>query len=638
MTTTEARIRQYLLARLRRHAVLHLYEGAAAVGLLESHEAESREGGAKRWIVAPKARRCLTGVIERDRQAVQRMMAGGRGRSVFADHDDAGWDRPSKVVGETLPRAADAAESDATNPTIAFSELADLLKEQLPAPNPMHVAVALLVARAVGTSLPDLSLLMGALGRNDAFILIKAPVKRFEMSLGLMLEDSLLLPYATRCTDVMREEPLSGRYKTSHRTPLPRRVFQTIAGTAVRDFDERRLRSRLRHAIVEETGPVVVVDETPDALTPVLSATADLVLACGGFDRAMLADLLHLCLRFPVERSLAQMEAVSLMPERLSIDDIVLAVRRGRSLEDVVRVMVMLIERFSNDEHADGRTGSRGHRDRRGSSNQGRNAPAGSEDNQTPSPAEVGVEILEPDATQAATLTSLTGYGLAGDWANDLAVDLALWRAGTLAWSEMSTRLLLSGPPGTGKTTFARALSTTLQVPLMSTSVAHWLEPAHLGDVLKRMTAAFALASARAPAILFIDEIDNIGSRQSASNRSHDDYWATLINRLLQLLDGATRTEGVVVVAATNLPDKIDPALLRSGRLETHVRIPLPDLEALGGILAHHLGKDLEAVLSSAPGKPAYRLKPRPGIDDVPGRLRRVSENRKAKGEEDRKP
>ncbi len=166
-----------------------------------------------------------------------------------------------------------------------------------------------------------------------------------------------------------------------------------------------------------------------------------------------------------------------------------------------------------------------------------------------------------------------------------------------------------------------------MQVPLLATSVANWLEPGFLGDVLQRMSGAFVFAAEKAPAILFIDEIDNIGSRHaSGASRNYDDYWTSMINRMLELLDGASRREGVIVVGATNLPERIDPAPLRSGRLETHIPISLPDVDALVGILASHLGPDLEPVLASAPPPGiATPLRPPPAINNQPLRRGRPS-------------
>lgn len=74
----------------------------------------------------------------------------------------------------------------------------------------------------------------------------------------------------------------------------------------------------------------------------------------------------------------------------------------------------------------------------------------------------------------------------------------------------------------------------------------------------------------------------------------------SLVNRLLELLDGALKSEGVIIIGATNRPDVIDPALRRSGRLETHITIEPPDLDALEGILAHHLGPDLKRMMANA--------------------------------------
>jgi SpoVK/Ycf46/Vps4 family AAA+-type ATPase len=162
----------------------------------------------------------------------------------------------------------------------------------------------------------------------------------------------------------------------------------------------------------------------------------------------------------------------------------------------------------------------------------------------------------------------------------------------------MSTKVLLSGPPGVGKSMFARALCNTLQVPLLATSVARWLEPSHLGDVLKRMKHSFAEAEAQKPCILFVDEFDGIGRRVDLS-RDYADYWNSVVNCGLELLDGVARTSGVIVVCATNNPSVIDPALLRSGRIDRQIEIPLPDAEARLAILRHHLGKDIDTVTAS---------------------------------------
>ena len=215
-------------------------------------------------------------------------------------------------------------------------------------------------------------------------------------------------------------------------------------------------------------------------------------------------------------------------------------------------------------------------------------------------PAQRPAKVNGKGAAPHLCIEQLAGYGEARQWALDLKTDLAIWRAKKLAWADMSTKLLLSGPPGTGKTTFARALCNSLEIPLITTSVGQWLEPGYLGDVLQRMTAFFDLAREHRPVILFVDEIDGIGRRDSGSGRSYDDYWITVINRMLELLDGAVRSEGIVVVGATNRPSVIDPAIRRSGRLERHIEIPPPDIDALEGIIRHHLGPDLNGVLASA--------------------------------------
>ncbi|WP_313903176.1 ATP-binding protein [Rhizobium leguminosarum] len=178
-------------------------------------------------------------------------------------------------------------------------------------------------------------------------------------------------------------------------------------------------------------------------------------------------------------------------------------------------------------------------------------------------------------------------------------MDLADYRAGSLAWSDMSTKLQLYGPPGTGKTTFARALCNSLQVPLVVTSVSTWLQGGHLNDVIDKMAKTFAEARTLAPSILFIDEIDGIGKRQPAE-QEYGDYWNTVVNKALELLDGVVKSEGLVIVGATNRPEQIDDAIKRSGRLETHIEIPMPDVATLAEIFAYHLDNDVGALVSEA--------------------------------------
>ncbi|CAA7627221.1 AAA family ATPase [Magnetospirillum sp. UT-4] len=191
------------------------------------------------------------------------------------------------------------------------------------------------------------------------------------------------------------------------------------------------------------------------------------------------------------------------------------------------------------------------------------------------------------------TLDHLHGMNEARTWGMMLAKDLDEYRSGRIPWAALDKGCLLYGPPGTGKTTFARALAGSCGIPLVSASLAQWQAAGHLGDLLKSMRATFDAAKAAAPAILFVDEVDGFGNRTSFRSE-YKDYSVQVVNGFLELLDGITGREGVIVVAACNHPERLDPAIVRSGRLERRVAIPLPDRPSIEGIFRHHLDGDLE--------------------------------------------
>ena len=170
--------------------------------------------------------------------------------------------------------------------------------------------------------------------------------------------------------------------------------------------------------------------------------------------------------------------------------------------------------------------------------------------------------------------------------------------------------VLMIGPPGTGKTLLARAVAGEAQVPFFSVTGSSFVE-LFVGVGASRVRDLFAEARKRAPAIIFIDEIDAIGQRRASGGGAYvsNDEREQTLNQLLAEMDGFEPTAGIVVLGATNRPEILDPALLRPGRFDRQVTIPLPNVSERAAILAVHCrGKklagnvDLNAIARGTPG------------------------------------
>ena len=181
--------------------------------------------------------------------------------------------------------------------------------------------------------------------------------------------------------------------------------------------------------------------------------------------------------------------------------------------------------------------------------------------------------------------------------------------------AEVPHGILLEGAPGTGKTLLARALAGEAQVPFFHISASEFIE-LFVGVGASRVRQLFEEAKKNAPSIIFIDELDSVGRVRGAGlGGGHDEREQTL-NQILAEMDGFEGHEAVVVLAATNRPDVLDPALLRPGRFDRHITLELPDLSARLAILQVHAKSvpladdvDLKKVAAGTPGFSGADLK-----------------------------
>ncbi|OCP37066.1 ATP-binding protein [Ensifer sp. LC163] len=489
------------------------------------------------------------------------------------------------------------------------------------APLVSHVVSALALARAAESGRRSLREIVYALTGVTPVVTLHAPLAGFEREVLRLLEKSRLVPggpFAIVESDLM--------FNDDHFDVVEgeaRKRVMTFSGAGVHRVTGNALRRRMISALSRDF-PILAIVEKRSDIPSLLRISADLSLETGKLDRRFVADLVEAL--YP-DTAIETLGLPSDSDARwLSLEDLVLAFRPGRHVRDVLTVVATLVERNRGDfegEDGDGEGGGGGDKASGSGANGSGSKPSttstekasGSDEKPKTSENEgngrwkkdkpSGAEVIQPEplptpgelsSRSPVTVETLSGYGRAKDWALDLKADLDDYRASVLAWSEMSTKLLLSGPPGTGKTTFARALCNSLQIPLVVTSVSTWLQGGHLNDVIDKMAKTFIEARAMAPSILFIDEIDGIGKRQPAE-REYSDYWNAVVNKALELLDGAVKSEGLIIVGATNRLGDIDEAIKRSGRLETHIEIPKPDVPTLAEILAHHLGDDVTSLI-----------------------------------------
>jgi cell division protease FtsH len=175
--------------------------------------------------------------------------------------------------------------------------------------------------------------------------------------------------------------------------------------------------------------------------------------------------------------------------------------------------------------------------------------------------------------------------------------------------------VLMSGPPGTGKTLLAKAVAGEAGVPFYSISGSDFVEM-FVGVGASRVRDLFEEGRRNAPCILFIDEIDAVGRSRGAGMGSGNDEREQTLNQLLVEMDGFDATEGIIVIASTNRPDVLDPALLRPGRFDRQVNVALPDVRGREAILGVHAGKvrmaadvELRTIARGTPGFSGADLK-----------------------------
>jgi ATP-dependent Zn protease len=324
-----------------------------------------------------------------------------------------------------------------------------------------------------------------------------------------------------------------------------------------------RARDKLKLA-----GPLVILTTGATALPPVLARLPVLRLASLGHDAILFAlrelqSATGVISTAAVRAALPSAAGLTAGLATLALDDLTLAFRARGPLRTAARLADLCAQHTAASVD--------------GGANAGSEASADTSTNAGP------------------LLDDLPGLGAARTPLRQIVSDLRAYANGTLPWADVTSGLILAGPPGTGKTTLAAAIARSAGLPLIATTCSDWHLKGRFFEMLAAMAAAFEEARARAPAVLFIDEIDTLGSRAGRSdhNSSYDRH---IINAVLARIDGNQGRDGVLIIGATNYPDLLDPALVRPGRLGKTIRILPPQERELAAVFRYHLGQDLPQI------------------------------------------
>ncbi|UVC12234.1 hypothetical protein IHQ71_29830 (plasmid) [Rhizobium sp. TH2] len=327
MGTITDRISRYLLNRLRRQAIAEVYDMAEEAGLLESRFIiDGEENSGVVWRATAKARELMTGAPSRDRAIVARhLRAHGCNtalvvpsdridpytvRSVHTESDRAG-EGPSVTPGDSQRLAEQGMIADDL-------DILRLIREFAPRPAVADAALALLLARAVGESIPRLELLLAVLRQPNPFMVVKIPLARFERHFDRQLERGKILPMKINTIEGFTSFLPEGTLRSSRRHKFS---VATFSGTEMAEKSASFISKSLTLAAMSPRLPTVIIDETDAELHPMAAGT-DLVIRGSGIDDAVLIELMDLCCGVQPSDAWEVIKSSAINLARVGLDDL----------------------------------------------------------------------------------------------------------------------------------------------------------------------------------------------------------------------------------------------------------------------------------------------------------------------------